>query len=175
MKVQVFEFILYSTYSNVPNKRACTFISGKVCLLGSIKVRLEYKFSIIWTRVIWTLKEFFKTSQSFNQNSKKIIYQMLKFPTKLTYYKDYLPIYHHFLEFFKIDHSITIRNFLEGFFELSHLGAKYLVFVSSCSVKMRELSFAQFIYFWGKVCLFFNFWMIKFTITVFPHIVSSLE
>ena len=26
-------------YSNVPNKRACTFISGKVCLLGSIKVR----------------------------------------------------------------------------------------------------------------------------------------
>jgi hypothetical protein len=26
-------------YSNVPNKRACTFISGKVFLLGSIKVR----------------------------------------------------------------------------------------------------------------------------------------
>ena len=28
-------------YSNVPNKRACTFISGKVCLLGSIKVRRQ--------------------------------------------------------------------------------------------------------------------------------------
>ena len=81
--------------------------------------------------------------------------------------KDYLPfyLYHHFKEFFKIDLSITIRNFLEGFFELSHLGAKYLVFVSSCSVKMRELSFAQFIYFWGKVCLFFNCLMIRFTIT----------
>ena len=26
-------------YSNVPNKPAYTFISGKVCLLGSIKVR----------------------------------------------------------------------------------------------------------------------------------------
>ena len=26
-------------YSNVPNKRACTFISGKVCLLGSIQLR----------------------------------------------------------------------------------------------------------------------------------------
>ena len=38
-----------------------------------------------------------------------------------------------------------------------NLGAKYLVFVSSCSVKLRELSFAQFVYFLGKVCLFFNF------------------
>jgi hypothetical protein len=36
-------------------------------------------------------------------------------------------------------------------------GAKYLVFVSSCSVKTRELSFAQFVYFLRKVCLFFNF------------------
>ena len=26
------------TYSNVPNKRAYTFINGKVCLFGSIKV-----------------------------------------------------------------------------------------------------------------------------------------
>ena len=25
----------------MPNKRACTFISGKVCLLGSIKVRRQ--------------------------------------------------------------------------------------------------------------------------------------
>ena len=36
-------------------------------------------------------------------------------------------------------------------------GAKYLVFVSSHSVNLRELSFAQFVYFWGKVCLFINF------------------
>ena len=39
----------------------------------------------------------------------------------------------------------------------AELGAKYLVFVSSHSVKMRELSFAQFLYFLRKVCLFFNF------------------
>ena len=38
-----------------------------------------------------------------------------------------------------------------------HKGGKYLVFVSSRSVKMRELSFAQFVYFLRKVCLFFNF------------------
>ena len=36
------------------------------------------------------------------------------------------------------------------------LGAKYLVFVSSRSVKMRELSFAHFVYFLGKMCLFLN-------------------
>ena len=36
-------------------------------------------------------------------------------------------------------------------------GAKYLVFVSSRYLITRELSFAQFIYFWGKECLFFNF------------------
>ena len=36
-------------------------------------------------------------------------------------------------------------------------GAKYLVFVSSCSLKTRELSFAQFVYFFREVCLFFNF------------------
>ena len=29
------------TYSNVPNKRASTFITGNVCLLGSIKVRRQ--------------------------------------------------------------------------------------------------------------------------------------
>ena len=46
---------------------------------------------------------------------------------------------------------------------LRHYGAKYLVFVSSCSVKMRELSFAQFVNFLRKLCLFSNFWMIEFT------------
>ena len=40
------------------------------------------------------------------------------------------------------------------------LSAKYLVFVSSPSVKMRELSFAQFVYFLRK-----KIWMMKFTIT----------
>ena len=44
------------------------------------------------------------------------------------------------------------------------LGAKYLIFVSSCFVKMRELSVAHFVCFLGRVFLFFNFWMIKFTI-----------
>ena len=48
--------------------------------------------------------------------------------------------------------------------KFTNLGAKYLVFVSSRSVKLRELSFAQFVDFLRKVCLFFNFWMIKFTI-----------
>ena len=52
-------------------------------------------------------------------------------------------------------------------------GAKYLVFVSSRSLKTREISFAQFVYFLKnkhivyflrEVCLFFNFWMIKSTI-----------
>ena len=37
-----------------------------------------------------------------------------------------------------------------------NIGAKYLVFVSSCSLKTRELSLAQFVYFLRKVCLFFN-------------------
>ena len=40
---------------------------------------------------------------------------------------------------------------------ISAYGATYLVFVSSRSVKMRELSFAQFVYFLRKVCLFFKF------------------
>ena len=39
----------------------------------------------------------------------------------------------------------------------AHLGAKYLVLVSSHSLKTRELSFAQFVYFLRIVCLFFNF------------------
>ena len=38
----------------------------------------------------------------------------------------------------------------------THFGAKYLVFISSHSFKMRELSFTQFVYFLRKVCLFFN-------------------
>ena len=38
-------------------------------------------------------------------------------------------------------------------------GAKYLIFFSSCSLKMREkyVSFAQFAYFLREMCLFLNF------------------
>ena len=39
----------------------------------------------------------------------------------------------------------------------SSIGAKYLLFVSSCSVKLRELSFAQCEDYFGKVYLFYNF------------------
>ena len=45
--------------------------------------------------------------------------------------------------------------------DVGFFGTKYLIFVSSRSVKMRELSFPQFVYFCGKVCSFFNFWMIN--------------
>ena len=40
---------------------------------------------------------------------------------------------------------------MENVSATSNQGAKYLVFVSSCSVKTRELSFAQFLYFLRKV------------------------
>ena len=46
---------------------------------------------------------------------------------------------------------------LESIQYLNFLGAKYLVFVFSRSLKIRELSFAQFVYFLRKVCLFFKF------------------
>ena len=55
-------------------------------------------------------------------------------------------------------------------------GAKYLMFFSSRSIKMREkcISFAQLVLlslyiFLREVCLLFNFWMMKFTITFFWH------
>ena len=38
-----------STYSNVPNKRACTFTSGKVWLLGSIKARRQSRVPVTTT------------------------------------------------------------------------------------------------------------------------------
>jgi hypothetical protein len=41
--------------------------------------------------------------------------------------------------------------------KIKDYGTKYLVFVSSRSLKTRELSFAQFGNFLRKVCLFFNF------------------
>ena len=51
----------------------------------------------------------------------------------------------------------SVQNSSSPLFQNGNQGAKYLVFVSSRSVKLRELSFAQFVYFLGKVCLFFNF------------------
>ena len=36
---------------------------------------------------------------------------------------------------------MSIYDFIAS---MNHFGAKYLVFVSSCSLKTRELSFAQF-------------------------------
>ena len=38
----------------------------------------------------------------------------------------------------------------------TQIGAKHLVFVSSRSVKLKELSFAQFVDFWGKGCVYFS-------------------
>ena len=38
----------------------------------------------------------------------------------------------------------------------TQIGVKHLVIVSSRSVKLRELNFAQFVDFLGKVCSFFN-------------------
>ena len=46
---------------------------------------------------------------------------------------------------------------MENVSTTSNQGAKYLVFVSSCSVKTRELIFAQFVNFLEKVYLFFKF------------------
>ena len=51
---------LSNIYSNVPNKRACTFISGKVCLLALIEPRLfgtlEYFLPYIFTLIFLTLE-----------------------------------------------------------------------------------------------------------------------
>ena len=35
------KFLTEDLYSRVPNRSPCAFISGKVCLLGSIKVRRQ--------------------------------------------------------------------------------------------------------------------------------------
>ena len=44
-------------YSNVPNKRVCTFISGKVCLLGSIKVKRHTMLEInVYAHLFGTLE-----------------------------------------------------------------------------------------------------------------------
>ena len=54
-------------------------------------------------------------------------------------------------------HQMSFYLLLSQFEKKKGQGVKYLVFVSSRSVKTRELSFAQFVYFLRKVCLFLNF------------------
>ena len=56
-----------------------------------------------------------------------------------------------------VSHSHSHKAYQQCFPSSSVQGAKYLFFVSSRSVKTRELTFAQFVYFLRKVCLFFNF------------------
>ena len=49
------------------------------------------------------------------------------------------------------------------------MGGKYLLFLSSRSVKWEDSQFSQFVYFLRKVCSFFNYWMhnyVKQNITV---------
>ena len=57
------------------------------------------------------------------------------------------------------------------------LGAKYLGFVSTRSLKFLEkcISFAQFVYFLMEVCLLFNFRIIKFTIMFFFDICEKIK
>ena len=60
-----------------------------------------------------------------------------------------------------LDTSRIFHIFREHFMEhlcveSGILGARYLVFVSSHSLKTRELSFAQFVYFLREVCLSFK-------------------
>ena len=65
-------------------------------------------------------------------------------------------------DFFYFIYDLTRHEIHNGFIEAmsyeaserTYIGAKYLVFVSSRSVKTRELSFAQFVYFLRKVWFF---------------------
>ena len=59
----------------------------------------------------------------------------------------------------------------------SPLGGKYLLFLSSRSVKWEIPQLSQFVYFLRKVCLFFNFWThhyVKQNITV-SFIIQKLK
>ena len=51
-------------------------------------------------------------------------------------------------------HQMSFYLLLSQFEKKKGQGVKYLVFVSSRSVKTRELSFAQFVYFLRKVSIF---------------------
>ena len=54
--------------------------------------------------------------------------------------------------------------YLDTFNVTGLLGGKYLVFVSFRSANWEVLQLSQIVYFLRKVCLFFNFWIIKCTI-----------
>ena len=88
-----------------------------------------------------------------------------------------------FLKFdrFKFNRFNTRSVWIQCFYSITfYLGTKYLVFVSSRSVKLKEFSFLSLYTFWGK-CVYFSifewyngqlcqtkhncdFWMIKCTI-----------
>ena len=71
---------------------------------------------------------------------------------------DPLDITHHEQKYrFNIKCSFCPKRFGATLHLKKHQGAKYLVFVSSRSVKTREPNFALFVCFLRKVCLFFNF------------------
>ena len=53
--------------------------------------------------------------------------------------------------------------------DLWGLGCEIFGFCLLLFPQTRELSFAQFVYFFREVCLFLNFWMIKFTIMSKKH------
>ena len=57
------------TYSNVPNKRACMFISGKVCLLGFIEVMRQTWLEInVHARLFGTLEYLLRLEGPHKQN-----------------------------------------------------------------------------------------------------------
>ena len=89
------------TYSNVPNKHAYTFISGKVCLIGSIKVKrrtlseINMYTCLFGTFVNFSGRNFLREADSsgffkdFSWNSNQKISQLcLMFPkTSLPHYQ----------------------------------------------------------------------------------------
>ena len=117
-------------------------------------------------------KEEFENHEILNKHIKKNHLKSIKKPTKKKKHRktrmsknvqcDYCQLFFNQKGNLKkhIDkyHSEEVNQYNDEFLcKAEDLGAKYLVFVSSRSLKMRELSFAQFSNFLRKVCLFFNF------------------
>ena len=69
---------------------------------------------------------------------------------------------HEILDMVMIGEKHLVAATMSPVIKIYNLGAKYLGFFSSRSLKMREkcISFAQFVYFLRKVCLLFN-WKIN--------------
>ena len=66
---------------------------------------------------------------------------------------------HEILDMVMIGEKHLVAATMSPVIKIYNLGAKYLCFFSSRSLKMREkcISFAQFVYFLREVCLLFNF------------------